>query len=58
MPTAVRICVCGDESTGKSSLIASLVKDQFMTNKIQPVLPQISIPPKHRNARERHYDNC
>ncbi|KAI6784526.1 Mitochondrial Rho GTPase [Emericellopsis cladophorae] len=41
----VRICVCGDESTGKSSLIASLVKDQFMTNKIQPVLPQITIPP-------------
>ncbi|KAM5346695.1 hypothetical protein ACJ41O_009700 [Fusarium nematophilum] len=42
---AVRICVCGDESTGKSSLIASLVKDQFVTNKIQPVLPQITIPP-------------
>ncbi|KAF7552145.1 hypothetical protein G7046_g7502 [Stylonectria norvegica] len=42
---AVRICVCGDESTGKSSLIASLVKDQFVTNKIQAVLPQITIPP-------------
>ncbi|EXK98825.1 mitochondrial Rho GTPase 1 [Fusarium oxysporum f. sp. raphani 54005] len=42
---AVRICVCGDESTGKSSLIASLVKDQFVNNKIQPVLPQITIPP-------------
>ena len=42
---SVRICVCGDESTGKSSLIASLVKDQFITNKIQPVLPQITIPP-------------
>lgn len=41
----MRICVCGDESTGKSSLIASLVKDQFITNKIQPVLPQITIPP-------------
>ncbi|KAF4459869.1 mitochondrial rho gtpase 1 [Fusarium albosuccineum] len=41
----VRICVCGDENTGKSSLIASLVKDQFVTNKIQPVLPQITIPP-------------
>ncbi|KAK3186275.1 ERMES complex Ca(2+)-binding regulatory GTPase gem1 [Lecanicillium sp. MT-2017a] len=41
----VRICVCGDEGTGKSSLIASLVKDQFMNNKIQPVLPQITIPP-------------
>ncbi|KAI8682760.1 Mitochondrial Rho GTPase [Fusarium falciforme] len=42
---AVRICVCGDESTGKSSLIASLVKDQFVSNRIQPVLPQITIPP-------------
>ncbi|KAI0025961.1 EF hand associated-domain-containing protein [Xylariomycetidae sp. FL0641] len=41
----VRICVCGDESTGKSSLIASLVKDVFVSNKIQPVLPQITIPP-------------
>ncbi|KAH7019421.1 mitochondrial Rho GTPase 1 [Ilyonectria destructans] len=43
--STVRICVCGDENTGKSSLIASLVKDQFVTNKIQPVLPQITIPP-------------
>ncbi|CEI60611.1 Mitochondrial Rho GTPase 1 [Fusarium venenatum] len=43
--STVRICVCGDESTGKSSLIASLVKDQFVNNKIQPVLPQITIPP-------------
>ncbi|KAM0355923.1 hypothetical protein ACHAPU_000312 [Fusarium lateritium] len=41
----VRICVCGDENTGKSSLIASLVKDQFVNNKIQPILPQITIPP-------------
>lgn len=41
----VRICVCGDEGTGKSSLIASLVKDQFINNKIQSVLPQITIPP-------------
>jgi Ras family protein T1 len=42
---AVRICVCGDEGTGKSSLITSLVKDVFVTNKIQSVLPQITIPP-------------
>ncbi|TVY31044.1 Mitochondrial Rho GTPase [Lachnellula hyalina] len=41
----VRICVCGDEATGKSSLITSLVKDVFVTNKIQSVLPQITIPP-------------
>ncbi|KAI1079928.1 mitochondrial Rho GTPase [Whalleya microplaca] len=43
--TTVRVCVCGDEGTGKSSLIASLVKDVFVSNKIQPVLPQITIPP-------------
>ncbi|ROW08439.1 hypothetical protein VMCG_03145 [Cytospora schulzeri] len=41
----VRICVCGDEGTGKSSLIASLVKDVFVSNKIQAVLPQITLPP-------------
>ncbi|KAL9099838.1 MAG: hypothetical protein Q9163_004714 [Psora crenata] len=43
---SVRICVCGDEGTGKSSLITSLVKDVFVTNKIQPVLPQITVPPR------------
>ena len=41
----MRVCVCGDEGTGKSSLIASFVKDVFIQNKIQPVLPQITIPP-------------
>lgn len=41
----VRICVCGDEGTGKSSLVTSLVKGVFVTNKIQPVLPQVTIPP-------------
>ncbi|KAK8015040.1 hypothetical protein PG990_008336 [Apiospora arundinis] len=41
----VRVCVCGDEGTGKSSLIASLVRDVFVSNKIQSVLPQITIPP-------------
>ncbi|EXF80502.1 hypothetical protein COL5a_008273 [Colletotrichum fioriniae] len=43
---SVRICVCGDEGTGKSSLIASLVKDVFISNKIQSVLPSITIPPQ------------
>jgi Ras family protein T1 len=43
--SSVRICVCGDEGTGKSSLITSLVKDVFVTTRIQPVLPQITIPP-------------
>ncbi|EGO54530.1 hypothetical protein NEUTE1DRAFT_148836 [Neurospora tetrasperma FGSC 2508] len=43
--STVRICVCGDEGTGKSSLIASLVKGVFVANKIQAVLPQVTIPP-------------
>lgn len=42
---SVRICVCGDEGVGKSSLITSLVKDVFVTHKIQPILPQITLPP-------------
>lgn len=42
---SVRICLCGDEGSGKSSLITSLVKDVFVTTKIQPVLPQITLPP-------------
>lgn len=41
----MRISVCGDEGTGKSSLITSLVKDTFVNNKIQPILPQITLPP-------------
>ena len=41
----MRICVCGDEGTGKSSLITSLVKDTFVSAKIQPTLPQVTIPP-------------
>lgn len=41
----IRICVCGDEGCGKSSLITSLVKDTFVNNRIQAVLPQITIPP-------------
>jgi Ras family protein T1 len=41
----VRICVCGDEGAGKSSLITSLVRDVFITTKIQPILPQITLPP-------------
>lgn len=42
---AVRICVCGDEAVGKSSIITSLVKDTFISTKIQPVLPQVTLPP-------------
>jgi Ras family protein T1 len=37
--------VCGDDGVGKSSIITSLVKDVFVTAKIQPVLPQVTLPP-------------
>ena len=43
MADSVRIVVCGDENTGKSSLITALVKDIFVSGKIQPVLPPITI---------------
>lgn len=41
----MRICVCGDEAVGKSSIITSLVKDTFIATKIQPILPQVTLPP-------------
>ncbi|KAF2760261.1 mitochondrial Rho GTPase 1 [Pseudovirgaria hyperparasitica] len=43
--TTVRICCVGDEGVGKSSIITSLVKDVFVTTKIQSILPQITLPP-------------
>jgi len=42
--------VCGDESTGKSSLIATFVKGVFTPGKIQPVLPAVTLPPNIGNA--------
>lgn len=43
MADSVRIVVCGDEGTGKSSLITCLVKDVFVSGKVQAVLPPITI---------------
>ncbi|KAI5849734.1 mitochondrial Rho GTPase 1 [Tricharina praecox] len=43
MTDTVRIVVCGDEGTGKSSLITCLVKDHFRPTKIQPTLPALTI---------------
>ncbi|KAF2670335.1 mitochondrial Rho GTPase 1 [Microthyrium microscopicum] len=40
----VRICVCGDEGTGKTSLITSLIKDTFVSARLQAVLPPITLP--------------
>lgn len=38
----IRIVVCGDEFVGKSSLIASLIKEKFVSN-IQRVIPPVTI---------------
>jgi Ras family protein T1 len=43
MTETVRIVVCGDEGTGKSSLITCLVKDHFRPAKIQLTLPPLTI---------------
>lgn len=41
----VRICICGDDEVGKSSLLTSFVKGTFVTSKIQDTLPPITLPP-------------
>lgn len=38
----IRVVVCGDESVGKTSLIASLIKEKFIPN-IQRVIPPVTI---------------
>lgn len=43
MADSVRIVVCGDDGTGKTSLITYLVKDTFVAGKLQSVLPPITI---------------
>ncbi|KAK6507871.1 ERMES complex Ca(2+)-binding regulatory GTPase gem1 [Arthrobotrys musiformis] len=39
----VRICVCGDEATGKSSLIMSLWKDEAIPTFSGTVLPMVTM---------------
>lgn len=43
MTDSVRVVVCGDENVGKSSMITCFIKDMFVSGRIQPVLPTISI---------------
>lgn len=38
----IRIVVCGDDAVGKSSLIAALLKEEFVPN-IQRVIPPVTI---------------
>ncbi|SCU84246.1 LANO_0C00848g1_1 [Lachancea nothofagi CBS 11611] len=39
----IKVVVCGDDSVGKTSLIACLVKDQYIPN-LQDFLPPVTIP--------------
>lgn len=39
----IRVVICGDDGVGKTSLIVSLVKGQFIPN-LQAVLPPVTIP--------------
>ncbi|CUS20844.1 LAQU0S01e15896g1_1 [Lachancea quebecensis] len=39
----IKIVVCGDDGVGKTSLVACLVKDQFIQN-LQNCLPPVTIP--------------
>lgn len=39
----IRVVVCGDDGVGKTSLIAALIKDQYIPN-LQDVIPPVTIP--------------
>ncbi|CEJ03380.1 Putative Mitochondrial Rho GTPase 1 [Rhizopus microsporus] len=41
----VRILLVGDEGVGKSTLIASLIKETFIPN-VQHLIPEVTIPPE------------
>ncbi|KAI9592050.1 mitochondrial Rho 1 [Syncephalis fuscata] len=45
MRREVRILVLGDDGTGKSTLIMSLIKETFIPN-VQHVVPEVTIPPE------------
>ncbi|SCV74493.1 BQ2448_8134 [Microbotryum intermedium] len=41
----IRVCLVGDEGVGKSTLISSLIKEQFVKLAPRTVLPEVTIPP-------------
>lgn len=41
----VRIVIAGDDDSGKSTLITSLIKEEFVS-RVQPVVPEITLPPE------------
>ncbi|KAK4051643.1 ERMES complex Ca(2+)-binding regulatory GTPase gem1 [Microbotryomycetes sp. JL201] len=45
MPRDVRVAIVGDEGVGKSSLISSLIKEEFVRLAPRTRLPEVTIPP-------------
>ncbi|KAK4056464.1 ERMES complex Ca(2+)-binding regulatory GTPase gem1 [Microbotryomycetes sp. JL221] len=45
MPRDVRVTIVGDEGVGKSSLISSLIKEEFVRLAPRTRLPEVTIPP-------------
>jgi Ras family protein T1 len=41
----VRIVLAGDDDTGKSTLITSLIKETFV-DRVQAIVPEITLPPE------------
>ncbi|KAI9297831.1 hypothetical protein K502DRAFT_346761 [Neoconidiobolus thromboides FSU 785] len=41
----IKILIAGEDGVGKSTLIMSLIKDQFV-NSVQEILPEVTIPPE------------
>lgn len=40
----VRVVLCGDEGVGKSTLITSLLKEQYVQLPPQTILPEVTVP--------------
>ncbi|PVU94442.1 hypothetical protein BB561_002543 [Smittium simulii] len=41
----IRVLLLGEDGTGKSSLITSFIKEEFLTN-VQKTVPEVTIPPE------------
>ncbi|KAJ1678026.1 ERMES complex Ca(2+)-binding regulatory GTPase gem1, partial [Spiromyces aspiralis] len=41
----IRVLLIGDEGVGKSTLITTLIKEEFISD-IQPTMPEVTIPPE------------
>lgn len=56
MSASLRIVLCGDEAVGKSSLLASFVKEEFIPS-IQGVIPPVTISREDYNLNDTTSDD-